>query len=60
MQAAMHAEARLMKAAQRFGLAFAEDRAWGDGEKHLAYTLQSWRELALAALAFAKSTEEPK
>lgn len=50
----LDAETKLMKAARGFGLCFDEDRQFADG-KRLELTLSSWRELALAALAYAQT-----
>lgn len=54
----LEAEAKLMRAAQRFGMAFNENRHWGDDTKRLDFTLTVWRELALASLEYAKSVRQ--
>jgi hypothetical protein len=51
----LDAEAKLMRAAQKFSLAFDENRVWGDPIKRLDYTLSTWRDLAMAAVAFSNS-----
>lgn len=51
----LDAEARLMRSAQKFGIAFDENRRWGEDVKRLEFTLGAWRELALAALEYAKT-----
>lgn len=47
------AEAKLMRAASRFAIAFDENKSWGDQFKRLDYTLNAWKELAMAAVEFA-------
>lgn len=49
----LSAEAKLMRAAARFAIAFDENRSWGAEFKRLDYTLAAWRDLAMAAVEFA-------
>ncbi len=50
----------LMRAAQRFAIAFDQDRRWTDEVKRLEFTLNVWRELALAAMEFSESQKPDK
>lgn len=48
------AQEKLMKAAQRFAVAFDQNRRWSDDMDRLTYTLQAWKELAIAAVEFSE------
>lgn len=52
------AQEALMRCAHKFGLAFDEGRQFADGQR-LEYTLATWRNLALAAVQYAKEVQTP-
>lgn len=51
---ALDSQENLMKAAQRFALAFDQNRKWADDIGRLDYMIATWRELAVWAVRFTK------